>query len=98
MSTEHALHDFAVNICQPSLYPVVVIRQLLVIDAKEMQDGGVEVVPRDGVFDRLPAEIVRGTESGARLQSRAGEPAREAVLVVVAARADSARGRLRVRR
>ena len=51
-----------------------------------MQDGRVEVVNVDHVFDGLVAEFIGGTETEPMLNAGAGEPGGEALGVMVAAR------------
>ena len=43
------MNDFAMHVRQPSLDAVVVVRQPCVVDAEEVQDRGVEVVPVTGL-------------------------------------------------
>ena len=59
--------------------------ELLVIEAEEAQDGGVQVVHVDDVGRRLEAELVGGSMDMAGLHAAAGHPHGEAVVVVVAA-------------
>ena len=57
---KHVLHDFAVDVGQASSDAVVVVGQLLVVDAEQVQHRGVEVVPGDGMLGDLPADVVGG--------------------------------------
>ena len=66
--------------------------QLRVIDAHEMQDGGMEVVDGDGVLHGVVSVVVSGTVGEGRFDAAAGEPHREAVGIVVAAIAQPAFG------
>ena len=62
VATAHAeqfLHHLAVDIGQPEVAALVAVRQLGVIDAKEMQDCSLEVVDVNGILDDVIAEIVR---------------------------------------
>ena len=54
---EDAVGDVAVDVCQAALDAVVVEGQLFVIDAHQVQYGGVEVVPVHRVLDCLPADL-----------------------------------------
>lgn len=55
---QNVLDDVTMNIGQSSLQAIVVIRQPLVIQTHEVEDGGVEVVDGDGVFFGFGAEVV----------------------------------------
>ena len=55
------------------------------VEAQQVQDGGVEVPHGGRVFRGPTAELVRGAVAGAALDSGTHQPAREAVRVVVAA-------------
>src|SRR5213594_1388569 len=50
--------DFAVYVGQPALDSVVIIAQALMVDAKQVQDGGVQVVNGCDVLHRLVAEVI----------------------------------------
>jgi hypothetical protein len=41
---ENVLHHVSVDVCQPVVPAAVAIRQLLVVDAHEVEDGGVGIV------------------------------------------------------
>ncbi len=73
------------NIRQPALGAVVVIRELLMVQAQQVKDGGVEVVDIHHVFNRLVAEGIGGAEAESVLDARAGEPGGESLGVVIAA-------------
>ena len=55
------------------------------IEAEQVQDGGVQVVDGGDVLDGLVAELVGGAVAEAALDAGAGQPDGEAVRVVVAA-------------
>ena len=59
-----------VNIGQPPLDPIVVKRQLLVVQAQQVQDGGVEIMHRRHILHRLVPELVRRAITEARLDPR----------------------------
>src|ERR1700712_2844310 len=73
------LHRMPVHVRQPPLGPVVVVRQLLVIDSKEVQHRGVKVWPRDGLICHLPTDFIRGTIYRPRLEPASGAPKGKAV-------------------
>ena len=54
------------------------------IDAEEMQDGGVQVVHVHGILGHVVAEVVGLAVTGAGLHAAAGHPHGEATRVVVA--------------
>ena len=56
------------------------------VEAEQVEDGGVEVVNVDHVFDGLVAELVGGPEAEPMLDAGAGEPGGKALGVMVAAR------------
>ena len=58
-SSQRFGHDVSVHVRQATLDAVVVERQPFVVDAEQVQDGRVEVVPRDRPLHRLPADFVR---------------------------------------
>ena len=47
------------------------------VEAQQVQDGGVQVVDVDLVLDGVPAEVVGGSESHAALDAAAGQPHRK---------------------
>lgn len=55
------------------------------VDAEQVEHGGVEVMDADGILDSGVAEVVGGTVGDAWLDAAAGEEVREALDVVVAA-------------
>ena len=65
---------------------VVAVRQLRVVEAEQVQDGGVQVVDADAIDGGLVADLVGLAVVDAALDAAAGEPGREGVRVVVAAR------------
>src|SRR5438105_3274163 len=58
-SGEDPVDGLPVHVGEPALDAVVVVGEFRVVDAEELQDGGVEVVPGRGVLDGLPADVVR---------------------------------------
>src|SRR5437868_866960 len=77
--------DPPIDIGQPEVAPGVAIRQLLMVEAEKAQDGGVQVVDVDLVLHRLEAELVGAAIDLTALDAAAGQPRREAVMIVVAA-------------
>ena len=85
-SREDLLHEFAMHVGEAEITAGVTIGQALVVDAEEVQDGGVDVMDIDGSFDRKVAEVVELTVAGAGTQTCAGHPDGEAPGMMVAAR------------
>ncbi len=54
------------------------------IEAEEMEEGGVEVMDADAAFDGTEPEFVGGTVSHAAADTGAGQPDAEAVVIVIA--------------
>ena len=57
-SCEQVLDHVPVDVGQAALDAVVVPGECFVVDTEQVQDGGVEVGPSDGVFDGPPANFV----------------------------------------
>src|SRR5215210_5310018 len=81
---EDVADDFAVDVGEPAVGAVVAEGQLRVVDAEQVEDGGVEVV---AVSRRAsaPGPLVALAVARAALDARAGEPGDEGAAVVVAA-------------
>lgn len=61
---------------------VVAVGEFFVIEAEEVEEGGVEVVDVDFVFDGFVAELVGGTMMHAGFDAAAGHPDGEAFGIV----------------
>lgn len=83
--SENAFDDVAVDVCEATFEAVVVIGEAFVVEAEEVEDGGVEVVDGDGVFFGFGAKVVRGAVAVAFFDAGSGEETGEGVGVVVAA-------------
>ena len=57
---QHLADDVAVHVGQAAFDAVVIEREPLVVEAEKVQEGGMEVVHRGDVFDRLVPELVGG--------------------------------------
>lgn len=79
------MNHVAVDVGEASLEPVVIKGQPLVVEAKQVQDRGVQIVDGGDVLLRLPAKQIRCTECVTSLDASAGKPSGEAVGIVVAA-------------
>ena len=60
-SGEDFVNHAAFDVGEPAFEAVVIIRQTLMVEAEQVQDGGVEVVDIDDVFSGLVAEFIGGT-------------------------------------
>src|SRR6185503_16847594 len=85
VSGEHGVNYFAMDVGQSHVASAPAIGELLVVDAKQMQHGGVEVVDLALVLDGLVAVFVCGAVDGAAFDTAAGQPDREAERIVIAA-------------
>src|SRR6266853_966505 len=56
-SRENVFHHVAMYVGKPEIAAAEPVRELLVIDAEHVQDGGVEVVESGDIFHRVVAEI-----------------------------------------
>ncbi len=72
------------DVGQSPLHAVMLEGEAFMVEAKKMQNGGIEIVERVDVFGRAHAEFVGESVANARLNTRAGHPAGEAVWIVIA--------------
>jgi hypothetical protein len=56
---ENAVYDISINVGQSEVSTAIGICQLLMIDAKHVQDGGMKVVHMHRFFNRFESKIVR---------------------------------------
>lgn len=73
------------HIRQPAVGAVVQDGEFLVVDAQQVEQGGVQVVDGGFVLGGLVGEVVAGAEGGAALHAGAGHPGDTGAAVVVAA-------------
>src|SRR5258706_451099 len=69
----------SVDIREAELPALETVGQLLVIDAEQVQDGGLEVMHMHRVFYRVEGKLVRFAVAEARLHARARHPHRKGV-------------------
>ena len=62
----------------------MVVDQTLVIEAEQMQDGGVKIMHRDDLVHRFVAKLVRGAVAESFFYSRPGQPAGEPIGIMIA--------------
>src|ERR1700730_8802850 len=82
--SDNFMDHFSRCVGQPELAPAVGISELKVVDAEQVQDGGVKVVNVHLVFHSLIAEVVGGAIRDTAFDATPGEPDGESVMVVVA--------------
>src|SRR3954452_16990024 len=86
--SRHSRQDFmnyvTVHIRKAKVAARVTVRQLLVVETQQVQEGGVQVVDVDGILHGTEAELVGGAVDLSALDAAAGHPDREAVRVVIA--------------
>ena len=73
------------HIGQTKIAPRVAIGQALVVEAQEMQDGGVQIVNVDRLLDCREAELIGGAVDVAAAHAAAGQEHGEAVVIMIAA-------------
>ena len=82
---DDALDDLSLHVGQPHFAAGVPVGQLLVVEAKQVQNRGMPVVYVYRVFDGLVSVVVSLAIREARLDTAAGHPDRVAFVVMVAA-------------
>src|SRR2546425_8083181 len=85
-SAQQALREFifAAHVGEPLLPALEEEGQLLVVHAQQFEDGGVEIVNVDPIFDRAETKFVGGADDFAAPNAASGQPGGEAVGIVVA--------------
>src|SRR6185312_16071222 len=78
-------YNFSEDVGEAEVAALEAVGEARVVEAEEVEDGGVEVVDVDGVFGDVEAEVVGFAEGDAGFYTAAGEPIGEAVGVMVAA-------------
>lgn len=81
--SEDRMHDLSIDIRQPKIATCVSIRQSLMIDAKQMQQGGVQVMHVNGILNRGITKIVRRPKGQTTSHTSASHPNRERLGVMV---------------
>ena len=85
LSGEDGFDDLPVDVGEAVVTALKFIGQLLVIEAEEVEDGGLEVVDVDAVFDDVEADFIAFAVADAGFDAPAGHPEGVGVGVVVAA-------------
>lgn len=78
------MNDVAVDISKAAVDAVLADGELLMIDAHEVKNGGVEVVAVGGAFGSLERKVVALTVRSPGFDAGSGHPSDEGAAVVVA--------------
>src|SRR6266540_1420463 len=84
-SGEDGGRDLAGDIGETEVASAVVVGELLVVEAHQVQDRRVQVMDVHAVLDGGDAELIGGAVNVATLDAASGQPHREAGAVVIAA-------------
>src|SRR5437588_12879047 len=85
-SGENIVNDVPVDVGEAAVYAVVAEGQLFVVDAEQVENGGVEVVAVGRRYS-FPGPLIAFTVGDATLDACSGKPGDERAAIVVAARA-----------
>ena len=88
LALQDSLDQFTMDIGESALDAVVIIGQSSVVDAEEVQDRGVKVMPGDRIAGDFPPNLVALAVGGARLKAAACQPGGKGVAIVIAACTD----------
>ena|SRR5260221_7096509 len=83
-SRKYLLHDPPTDIGKPESTALVLEYQLFMVDPKQVEHGGVEIMDMDRVSDDVVTELACLAIDHAGLDSAAGHPTREAARMMVA--------------
>src|ERR1700722_14274317 len=83
LSCEKFVDDVAVDIREAKVAALEAIGQLLVIEAEQMQNGGVQIMHVDFVLAGIEAKIIRSAEGDARLDAAARHPDAETIRMMI---------------
>src|SRR5579883_3417085 len=81
--SQHLAHDLAAHVGQAVIAAGVPVRQALVVEAEQVQHGGMEVVDVDALRDGPEAEVVCGAVDITALDAAAGQPDAEAPMIMI---------------
>src|SRR5207249_2153427 len=83
-SRQDFANDFAGDVGEAEVAAVEAVGETGVVEAEEVQDGGVEVVDVDGVLDDAPAKVVGLADDLPTFDAAAGHPDAEGEWMMVA--------------
>lgn len=78
-------HDLTVDVGKTEVSPLELIGEAGVVEAQEMQQGGVQVVDVDGIFSNIETEFVARAIGKAALNTAPSHPERKSVGMMVSA-------------
>ena len=85
-SGENVLDDVTMHVGQSAVDTVVIERQLLVVDAEQVQDRGVEIRDGDFVFRNEITDLIARSVAVAAFHTGSGEEAGERSGMMIASR------------
>jgi hypothetical protein len=81
----YAFHDFAMDVGEAVVAALEAVGEPGVVEAEQVQRGGVEVVNVNWVFDDVIAEVIRFTDDLPAFHAGSGHPDAVAARVMIAA-------------
>lgn len=81
---QQIFYHFAVDIGQTEVSTSISVGEIFVIETEQVENGGVEIVDVDGIFDGFEAEIVGLAVLIAAADAATCHPHSEAVMIVIA--------------
>src|SRR5260221_12246071 len=82
---QNVLDHLPAHIGQAEVAAAVAVGEAFVVEAHQVEDGGVQVVGVGAFFLGTVAELVGGAVSHAAAETAAGDPERKAPVIVIAA-------------
>ena len=89
---QYLAHDFAFNICQAEIAAAVAVSEAFVVQAKQVEKRGVQVMHVNWIRGGIVAVVVTGPETVTRLYATARHPPGESVRIMIAS-IEALRGR-----
>src|SRR6266699_5808949 len=90
---QNLIYDFTEDVGEAEIAAGIAVGQLLVVDAQDVKQCGVQVVDGDAVLDGLESKLVGCAVANAALKAAASHEHGEAVGIVIAAVAGFGDGR-----
>src|SRR5262245_11106281 len=81
---QNLLHHSSVNVGEAKIPSSVAVGELFVVEAEQMQEGRVQIMNVNWIFDCFESEFVRSAVNRAAFDAATGHPDTEAVRIVVA--------------
>src|SRR5258708_2606304 len=73
-SSQKFVDHFTLDVGEPKIAALKFVSQLCMIEAKQFQNRGMQIVDMHPVFDNVKSNIVGASESDSRFDSAAGHP------------------------